>query len=102
MILAENRYPSFRNDAAPSLNHGRGRTHARQPHPIKEAALVSKQERGLFEAENRLQAFDIPQKSWTRRDRRSSLRPKQQAAQADVRMEAMHLPRLMQDHFPCL
>src|ERR1700750_1000076 len=54
---------TFRDHAAPSSNHGRGRTHARQPHPIKDAALLGKPERGLFGAENRLQAFDIPQKS---------------------------------------
>src|SRR5436190_19029721 len=46
----------------PSRNHGRGRSHARQPHRIKEAALRSKQEGSLIASGRRLQPIDIPGK----------------------------------------
>src|SRR5512138_407036 len=54
----------------PSQNHGRGRSHARQPHRIKEAGALGKQEGGFRGVLERLQPIDIPVKFLTawRRD----------------------------------
>src|SRR6476659_77380 len=48
--------------ALPSQNHGRGRSHARQPHRIKEAGDLGKQEGGFRGVLEPLQPIDIPVK----------------------------------------
>jgi len=49
----------------PSQNHGRGRSLARQPHRIKEAGALGKQEGGFTGVFEPIQPIDIPVKSAT-------------------------------------
>src|SRR6186713_1664834 len=51
----------------PSQNHGRGRSHARQPHRIKEAGALGKQEGGFRGVLEPVQPIDIPVKFLTTR-----------------------------------
>src|SRR4051812_3443353 len=52
-------------------NHGHGRSHARQPHRIKEAARLGKQEGSLMASGRGFQPIDIPGKFVAAAGRRS-------------------------------